>query len=105
MKFSINGCEWEIKECNNNAAPLCNVSLCGRTYFFDKRIFLNENLPRDQKEKTLRHELAHAFITETQITTQNKDEEYNEEMLCEFVGHYGKQIEAICAVYFDKKLI
>lgn len=102
MRLDINGCEWEIKECCNNNVPLCEDSFYGRTFYFDKVIFINRDIKKDQKEKTLRHELVHAFLDETQITTQEKGRQFSEEEMCEFMAHYGQQICDICIEYFNE---
>lgn len=102
MKVNINGCEWTILETNGQSAVLDASALYfGKTFYFEKIIYINESLPLEQKRKTLAHELTHAFLSETQIHYHDKnDEPYTEEMLCEFVGHYGEQISSIVNEYF-----
>ena len=85
MKITINNCKWEIKECSNSEVPLSDGMFYGRTYYFDKIIYINKDCSLDQKAKTLRHELTHAYLQETQIFYQEEKKEFTEEMLCEFV--------------------
>ena len=104
MQFNINGCKWEVLECSGSEIPLNDGFFFGRTFFLEKRIYINNALPHELKIKTLRHELTHAFLAETQIN-QEKEQQYSEEMLCDFVGHYGGQIEAIVDSWRDEKII
>ncbi len=101
MYLKINNCKWEIKECSLNDAPLSDGKFYGRTYFFDKIIYLNKDSSLEQKQKTLRHELTHAYLQETQIFYQEENIKFTEEMLCEFVGHYGGEIENIVLKYMN----
>lgn len=95
----INNVYYEVIECSNNDTALSDSFLLGRTYYFDRKIYINKDLESDKKEETLRHELTHAFIHETQIINQEENFNYTEEMVCEFVAKYGKQIDSICRTY------
>lgn len=101
MKVNINGCTWKIKECTGSERELPNELHRGVTWYLEKEIYLNSAMSADAKIKTLRHELAHAFIAETQVITQ-EETKWTEEMLCEFVGHYGGQIEDIVQQYVKR---
>lgn len=102
MSIIIFGQVWNIKECSNSEIPMNDGLFYGRTFYFDKTIYLNKDSTIEQKQQTLRHELTHAFIHETQVISQEKDFSFTEEMLCEFVGKYGNEIENIANKYFNK---
>ena len=101
MKVKINGCKWKIKECSGNEMPFADGTFNGRIYYIEKHIYLNSVAKKKKKIKTLRHELVHAFIQETQIFNE-EEVKWTEEMLCEFVGHYGGQIEDIVQQYVKR---
>lgn len=103
MKCNINGFEWELLECGNSEIPMNDGLFYGRTFYFDKKIYINKDADEKSKKQALRHELTHAFISETQISNQEKDYTYTEEMLCEFVAKYGEAIEKITNNYFMEK--
>lgn len=69
--------------------------LYGRTCYSDKVIFINEASDNLKKEETLLHELAHAFISETQIISQEQNFAFTEEMVCEFIGKYFNDISKV----------
>lgn len=100
MQITINDSEWEIFEANTHSPTLYHLEdRCrGITRFPEQKIYLDRNLKYDTKYSVLCHELSHAFLYETQI--QNA-ETFDEEMLCEFVGIYGKKIVQIADNYFD----
>ena len=102
MKFKINGVDWQIEKCSNSELQLADGLFCGRTFFFDRKIYINKDLIPNVIEETVRHELTHAFLYQTQILSQEKDFAYSEEMLCEFVGKYGKAIEKIAERYLKE---
>lgn len=102
MKFKINGVDWSVEKCSNSENPLADGLFCGKTFFFDRKIYLNKDLNQSGLEETIRHELVHAFLYQTQILNQEKDFSYSEEMLCEFVGKYGKDIEKIAERYLKE---
>ncbi len=62
------------------------------TYFKAKEIYIDEELPDDRKAETLRHELTHAVIFETQFVTRKK---YSEEDVCDLLGMYGEIINSL----------
>lgn len=103
MKFKINGAMWTIEKCSNNELPLSDGLFAGRTFYFDRKIYINKDLDRALLEETIRHELTHAFIYQTQILNQEEDFKYSQEMLCEFVGKYGKEIERIAERYLKEE--
>lgn len=100
----INNVYYEVIECSNNETALSDSFLLGRTYYFDRKIYINKDLECDKKEETLRHELTHAFIHETQIINQEENFNYTEEMVCEFMAKYGRLIDIICKSYRQYKV-
>ena len=102
MKIKINEMPYEIIECSNSDNPLCDGHYRGKVFYFDRKIFLNKDNNPLQKRQTLRHELTHAFLRETQIINQEDDFSFSEEMMCEFVAKYGGKIEEIIKKYFNE---
>lgn len=99
MKVDINGIKYEIKEVEPTHSMLIvgDRRCAGTTHYHHQEIYLSSELMPDTKCSTLRHELTHAFLAETQIESRDK---FNEEMLCEFVAMYGKKICDIADKYF-----
>lgn len=77
-----------------NAAPAW-----GMTWYREKSIYIDKELPKDQKIDTIRHELTHAVIFETQFAHNKK---YNEEDLCDLMGIYGKIINDLADKVYNK---
>lgn len=99
MKVLINGIRYDIKEVEPlDSNLLIGERRCaGATHFHHQMIYLSNTAKQDSKYTTLCHELAHAFLQETQIEAK---EDYTEENLCEFVGIYAKKICDIADKYF-----
>ena len=98
MIIKINNMNWEIKEVESSHSMLLvsgAVSL-GTSHFLHKEIYLNKDLKPEHKQQILRHELTHAFMSETQISDKDT---FDEEELCEFVGLYGQRISEIAERY------
>jgi hypothetical protein len=94
MKTTINRIEWELIRVQSEDCRLAldNGKMCfGTTRYYEKTIAVDRDLERDQCLQTTRHELAHAFLSATQLL--EKREGFTEEELCEFVAKYGGQIE------------
>lgn len=90
--FEHTGKEIESGRLGGLTLPSLRYICVGNYYFLEER------------KEILRHELTHAFIASTQITSQENDWKYSEEMVCEFVAKYGKKINEICdKVYPPKK--
>lgn len=89
--IQVNQRPWDVVCVNSdNSMLLVNGNRCkGAAHFYHHKIYINKDLPHCEKLSTLRHELAHVFLYETQI--QSKDE-YTEEEMCEFMGIYGDTI-------------
>lgn len=102
MLIQINGFTWLISEVEtSNSNLVANGVRCfGTTHYFTQDIFIDKYLPRDTKYSTLCHELGHAFIRETQLKPEKA---FTEEMLCEFLGIYGRKIIKIADDYFARE--
>lgn len=102
---TINGKKWTITTaCNEKMvvglnAPN-NASVYGMADSTINTIYLNENLIEDHQRSTLRHELAHAFMYSYGFMYVEK---FNVEMVCEFIGTYGGQIEKIVNEVFPEE--
>lgn len=96
---------WDVKQVEpNDSLLLVGEQRCrGVTHYYHHLIVLDKTMRDDEKEATLRHELTHAYIKETQINVTKQ--EYSEEELCEFMGIYGELIytQAKSVMYFFKK--
>lgn len=115
MEFEINETNWkifeasqkEIKQINNSRAGSGEKddveSLKDRYYgitFIDLcKIYIDEDLPKDRKRKTLIHELTHCYIS-SYITHQDKS--YDEEMVADIVANSHDIIKEIVDKYFSK---
>lgn len=64
----------------------------GQTHFMTQEIWISDDVPKTQLDKTLFHELMHCYIR-MYITTQ--DLEYNEESLCDISSNAYKKISSI----------
>lgn len=102
MQAIINDNVWTIEEKTCFDAKLsCNGELCkGVADTYSHTITLSADLIFDEKYSTLCHELAHAFNYETQV---QEIENFSEEMLCNFVGVYGRKIILIAEEYFAEE--
>lgn len=60
-------------------------------------IFISRDLPRNVKEKVLKHELSHMYLRMSEL---GDGEVYTCEELCEFVSKFSSEIEEVCRVYF-----
>lgn len=105
MKLKILGTEYEVIETDietlRREAELQqdNGFFYGAVHFPTQRIFLNQALTLHILKKTLRHELAHAFLFEVGINV----EAITEETVCDFVGAFGEEIYKLQNLYFTSK--
>jgi Zn-dependent peptidase ImmA (M78 family) len=101
MKADINGISYEIKEIEPTHSMLLvgDRRCAGTCHYHHQEIYLSDASKHDSKYVTLCHELAHAFLAETQL---EEKESFTEENLCEFVGMYGKKICDIADKYFKE---
>ena len=106
MKFEINGIEWTIREEDEKSKYLTIIDQQGKECqaigfcaHENKYILLAKQLPKDQKVRTLRHELTHAFCYDCLVSNRY---EFDQEALCEFVAIYSPRINQIADDYFVK---
>jgi len=100
MKAKISGHEWDINEVVTNDSMLLvdGDRKAGTAHFFHQKIFVDNSLSRDSFYRILCHELAHAFLFETQV----KDiDTFDEEDVCNFTGMFAKEIISIANEYME----
>lgn len=103
MKIKILQQKWKIKEVKKRHKKLfieTGEQCAGTCFFNEKTIYICKILNSQDKRSTLKHELAHAFLWETQI---QKPKEFTEEMVCEFMAIYSDIIVSITNKYFNKE--
>jgi hypothetical protein len=100
MKAQINQNEWTIYEVERGHNMLViNGEICrGTAHYRQQEIYLDNAFTKGRIFQVLCHELAHAYLYETQLESI---ENINEEMLCEFVGLYGKTIVDTALTYME----
>ena len=87
--------KWTVYEVSTDSEKLIwksSTPAWGMTWYREKAIYIDKSLPKDRKIETIRHEITHAVIFETQFTHNKK---YNEEDMCDLVGIYGKTISEL----------
>ena len=72
----------------------------GQTHFMTQEIWLSDDVPNTQLDKTLFHELMHCYIR-MYITTQEL--EYNEESLCDISANAYEIISSIITDFYQCK--
>ena len=106
MKFKINNDTWIIKEVNKDKMrelwnKITGEDICvfGLTIKTSQMIFINSDICKEQKIKTLKHELAHCYIWEYGFYYVEPDEE----TVCEIIAKSNDFINDIVERY--KKVI
>lgn len=103
MKFEINGKQFIIKEVEQNKLMEYKHEtegyFYGQTHFQTQEIWIDEELTKEQKRRTLYHELMHCYIV-SYITTQ--DLTYEEELLCDISANSHDIIHKIVEDYFKE---
>ena len=98
--IEINGVSWTVREANSDelrGKVSSDGLVLGVTLYDTDEIFIGDWLSDIQKRRTMRHELTHAFLFSYGYLGIVK---FNVEMLCEFIGVYGGEIERLVqAVY------
>lgn len=93
MKFKLVINTWNISLTDITEKLTAGGELCsGTIHYSTQEIFIDKNLRPIDLAKTIRHELTHAVIYETQITTGIT---YTEEDMCEFLAKYGEIITSL----------
>lgn len=102
MKFKINNDHWEIKEIDKDKMrelwkKITDEDTCvfGLTIKTSQIIFLNSDICKEQRIKTLKHELTHCYIWEYGLYYTNADEE----TICEIVAKSNDFINEIVNKY------
>lgn len=102
MKFKINNDNWEIKEVNKDKMKeiwnrMTGEDTCvfGLTVKTSQIIFINSDICKEQKIKTLKHELAHCYIWEYGFYYVDADEE----TICEIVAKSNDFINEVVNKY------
>jgi Zn-dependent peptidase ImmA (M78 family) len=91
---------WTVIVTNSPKDLVINNKQCkGSILYKDSVIFLDENTSDKDRQRIIRHELAHAMLYETQISLRDC---YTEEDLCEFIAIYGNLIEEMATDILSK---
>lgn len=106
MKFKINGMDWQIKEVSQEYLKRVvedkenDGEYYGLCRFKTQTIYLFEDLPFQQKRKTLMHELTHCYIgSHITFTFLNNA---TEDVWCDIVANSHDIIHDIVEAYFYK---
>lgn len=101
-KFKLILYEWGICVTDDLEKLLVNGTICsGSVHYKDREIYLNSNLDEVDLYKTIRHELTHAVLYETQLNLQHS---YSEEDLCELLAKWGEFIVNLAKDIINKLL-
>lgn len=94
MEVTINGRRWVVcKTDSHNPGLLVDGDLCrGACWCGDLTVFLSNELTRATAGRTIRHELAHAWIYATQAAIP---ETWSEEDVCELIAIYAQDIAEV----------
>lgn len=98
MKFKINNTEWTIEEVEKEKMT-CESSewTQGLTIYLEQKILLLKGQPNI--ERTLKHELIHAWLYEYGHNQQEEDKRYSNEDICEIVACSNDFINEIVNLY------
>ena len=99
MKVVINGLKFNIREVDVIEKKENEGETIGLTNYIEQEILLLKSLSKEQKIRTLRHELTHVFLWAYGF---GSIAEYPLEVVCDFVGTYSKQIVDIVDKYFKE---
>lgn len=89
-KFKLILYKWQVGITDDKEKLRVNGTVCsGAVHYRDREIYLNSNLVGADLYKTIRHELTHAVLYETQVNLQQS---YCEEDLCELMAKWGEFI-------------
>lgn len=91
--FKINDFTWNVIFTEDESLLLVKNKVCkGSILYKTRTIYVDKRISIDSIRRVLGHELAHAFMYDTQITCIPP---YDEEDICEFVALYNQQIYKI----------
>lgn len=89
MKIKINNYNWSVHFEEPDAEIMNDDGYyIGLTLFHKLSIHIRKGLPEELTRSTVIHELVHAFL----FTYGIKEDEYDEEKVCEFFGTHADQI-------------
>lgn len=108
MKFKINNDEWTIEEMDGDKLKeMYEKNTEEKTYFTfgvtiksKHLIYINKDMCKQQKIKTLKHELTHCYIWEYGLYNVM---DVNEEVICDLVACSNDFINEVVENYFNKK--
>lgn len=110
MEFKINNDKWKIEErtakelldlYSTQKGPDENVCyIFGMMNKADHAIYINKEICKDQKIKTLKHELTHCYIWNYGLYNVPH---FTEEMVCDLVSSINDFINDIVEKYITKK--
>lgn len=109
MKFTMNNNKWEIKEIdkkylidryNKEHEQPCYYAF-GLTDYAQHIIYINEEMCKEQKIKTLFHELMHCYLWEYGVCDFTQ---FNEEDVCNFSASSHYIIHKIVSDYLVEKV-
>jgi len=108
MTFEINGIAWEVYTCDedDDRIEIDGEKCFGVTDFENQAIYLRCPLRRTILERTVYHELTHAYIMSHGI---HIDSDYDDhESVADFIGAFGKVIsklsgEIVERIYGERK--
>jgi hypothetical protein len=91
--FTIKNKHWKMVLVNDDAEELerddDEMSVCGITHFAKATIYINMDINTDVLADTITHELTHAYMF---VYGFGQVENFTEEMVCDFMGAYAKEI-------------
>lgn len=104
VKFKINNRNWEIREIdkqwlidkyNSEHEKKCYFAF-GVTIYPEQTIYINNEMHKEQKIATLKHELMHCWLWCHGVSQMT---EYMEEDICEFVSASNDFINEVIEKY------
>lgn len=100
MSITINGTRWKVFKTDSHSPGLiADGDTCrGTCWCGDLNIFLSNELTRATAGRTIRHELAHAWIYTTQAAIP---ETWSEEDVCELIAIYAQDIAEVAQYVLD----
>ena len=107
MEFEINKDKWRIEEkSTKELLDIYKSQYCEDAYYVfgvtiksEHLIYINKEMCKDQKIKTLKHELTHCYIWNYGLYNVPH---FNEEMVCDLVSSINDFINEIVNKYFKE---
>ena len=108
MKFKINNNSWEIKEKDKDELKeLYEEATEEKVYYVfgvteksQHNIYINKDMCKEQKIRTLKHELTHCYIWEYGLYNVI---DINEEVICDIVASSNNFINEVVEKYKNMK--